>query len=110
MNTEKVAQAVKDYLITLAIADKLPLDMTLLDLDSLEEVIKSTEEDNEIAYEKAGSYLSDGEISLEEMVEAIAKHSDQNDLIDNVEGVVVWFKVENRFTCDEFLNLIEYTV
>ena len=109
MNAEKIALAVKNYLITLAIADKLPLDMTQLELDSLTEVIQSTEEDdNETAYEHAGNYLSDGELTTEQMVEAIAKHENQADLIDDVEGVVVWEKVERTFDCEEFLDLIGY--
>ena len=109
MNAEKIAIAVKTYLVTLAIADKLPLDMTQLELDSLTEVIQSTEEDdNEVAYEKAGNYLSDGELTTAQMVEAIAKHEDPSDLIDDVEGVLVWEKVTGTFDCEEFLDLIGY--
>lgn len=109
MNAEKIAIAVKKYLITLAIADKLPLDMTELELDSLTEVIQSTEEDdNEVAYEKAGNYLSDGELTTAEMVEAIAKHEIPSDPIEFVEGVLVWQKVVGVFDCEEFLDLIGY--
>lgn len=107
MNAEKIALAVKNYLITLALADKLPSDLNDLELDSLEEVIKDTEEDD--AYiEKAGHYLSDGDISTKEMCLRINKHEDQNDYIDNVDGVLVWCKVTNNFTCAEFLDLIGF--
>ena len=58
--------------------------------------------------ERASNYLSDGDLSIEEMVEAIAEHTDGNDMIDNVEGVVVWEKVEYAFTCDYFLQEIQY--
>lgn len=40
----------------------------------------------EKAIELASHYLSDGEISTKEMIEAIAAHKDQTDLIDNVGG------------------------
>ena len=40
------------------------------------------------------------------MIEAIANHEDQSDMIDNVEGVVVWEKVEYSFTCEDFLSEI----
>lgn len=117
MNAETIAKAVKDYLITLAIADKLPLDMTQLETDSLEEVIQSAidndDEDvvkNAEAYELAGNYLvGDGEQTIEEMVELIAANEDQDSLIDYVKGVEVWEKVEFEFTCKYFLNLINYT-
>jgi hypothetical protein len=105
----KIAQAVKDYLVDLAINDKLPMDMTQLSIEGLEKAIKTalpTEEEN--AIELAMHYLCDGDISTEEMVEAIANHEDQKDLIDNVEGVVVWEKVELSFTCEDFLREIGY--
>jgi hypothetical protein len=56
--------------------------------------------------EKAENYLSDGSISTAEMIRRIEKHEDQYDFIDNVGGVVVWEKVQNSFTCEEFLNMI----
>lgn len=58
--------------------------------------------------EAASHYLCDGDISTKEMVEAIYNHKDQNDMIDNVEGVIVWEKVENTFNCAEFLEQIDY--
>lgn len=67
---------------------------------------KPSEEEN--AIELASHYLSDGELSIKEMVEAIANHEDQSDMIDDVEGVVVWEKVEWTFTCEQFLEEIGY--
>lgn len=58
------------------------------------------------AIELASHYLCDGELSTREMIEAIANHEDQSDMIDNVEGVVVWEKVEYSFTCEDFLSEI----
>jgi hypothetical protein len=57
----------------------------------------------------AGSYLSAGaENDVETMVELIKNNADQNQLIDYVDGVDVWEKVEFEFTCNAFLKLIGY--
>ena len=48
------------------------------------------------------------EMTTEEMVEAIANHPDEDDYIDNVDGVIVWYKVVNEFTCSAFLDEIDY--
>jgi hypothetical protein len=60
------------------------------------------------AFEKAGEYLCEGDINTPHQLSNIVNHKDQSDLIDNVEGVVVWEKVELEFTCKEFLELIGY--
>jgi hypothetical protein len=59
---------------------------------------------------EAMHYLCDSEeMSIREQVEAIATHEDSEDLIDNVEGVVVWESLEGRYKCSEFLySLIGY--
>lgn len=108
MNATKIAQAIKAHLVALAVADQFPLDLTQLDEQALESVIEATEEGNEKAYEEAGHYLSDGDITTAEMVDAIANHEDQNDFIDNVEDVLVWEKVTYSFTCKDFLDMIGY--
>jgi hypothetical protein len=58
--------------------------------------------------ENASHYLSDGDISTREMVERIMEHSEENgdDYIDNVEGVVVWQKLEWSITCNDFMEMI----
>ena len=107
MNTTKIAEAIKEHLVSLAINDELPMDMTKLSISKLKKVIESTlpsKKDKAIAL--AEHYLSDGDISTEEMIEAIANHDNQSDMIDNVDGVVVWEKVEWSFTCEDFLNEI----
>jgi hypothetical protein len=60
----------------------------------------------EQAISLASHYLCDGDMSTKEMIEAIAAHEDQTDLIDNVDGVVVLDKVEWSFTCEDFLSEI----
>ncbi len=55
----------------------------------------------------AGGFLSaDADNDIETMVELIKNSPDQNQLIDYVDGVDVWEKVEFEFTCKEFIKLI----
>ena len=55
----------------------------------------------------AGGYLSAGaENDIPTMVDLIKNNPDQNQLIDYVDGVDVWEKVEFEFTCKEFIELI----
>ena len=110
MQTTKIAQAVKDYLVDLAVKDKLPSDFTQLSVAKLEKAIKSAlPTPREQAIELASHYLSDGDLTVEQMVEAIYNHEDENELIDYVDGVVVWEKVEYSFTCEQFIQEIGYT-
>jgi hypothetical protein len=43
-----------------------------------------------------------------EAVRAIVNHKDQDAYVDWVDGIIVWDKVTNTFTCEEFLDEIEY--
>ena len=108
MNAKEIANAVKTHLIGLAINDKLPVDMNELNIADLEAAIQAVlpnNEDKEV--ENALHYLSDGdELSSKQMIEAIRNWPDQHDLIDNVDGVVVWEPLEHTFTCMAFLDLI----
>ncbi len=55
----------------------------------------------------AMNYLCDSEDnSISDQIELIKNHEDGEDFIDNVEGVIVWDKVVNVFTCNEFIDLI----
>ena len=106
----EAAKAIKEHLIQLAVDDKLPLDMTQLDIQPLVDIIgehQLTAKEKAIA--EAGHYLcDDSELSIEEQVEAIAKQADEDGtvMIDYVEGVMVWQPIENKYDCDEFLQLI----
>ena len=74
---------------------------------SNEFIEKSKPSAKDKAIESASHYLCDSdELTIEEQIEAIANHEDQYDMIDNVEGVIVWEKVEWSFTCDSFLDQI----
>lgn len=50
----------------------------------------------------------DDEYTIPEMIEAIQEQAkiDGNTMIDYVNGVMVWQKVQLEFTCDEFLKQI----
>lgn len=107
MKSLEIAKSVKEYLVKLAVEDKLPMDLTLLDEKQIAEIIAEhlpTKMDSVI--EAASHYLSDADLSIAEQIEAIKNHSDMDDFIDQVEGVLVWAKVEYTFSCDEFLDLI----
>ena len=78
-------------------------------IDASNEFIEQSKlSERDIMIERASHYLCDGDLTTEEMVDAIANHEDQYDMIDNVEGVKVWEKVEYSFTCDDFLQEIGY--
>lgn len=69
--------------------------------------ITSHEVNKEKAIEKAGYYLcGNDEFIIAEQVKSITEHKNSDDYIDNVKGVTVWKKMEYRFTCKEFLDLI----
>jgi hypothetical protein len=52
--------------------------------------------------------VNDSDITIDEMVKLIAEHKNQHDFIDNVDEVVVWENVEDKFTCKDFLETIGY--
>lgn len=48
---------------------------------------------------------------MEEQIRAIAAHAenvDGNAWVDDVEGVVVWEKLENSLRCQDFLDMIDW--
>ena len=58
---------------------------------------------------KAQQYLcADDDYDLINQFNNIVNNVNQDELIDYVDEVVVWSKVEFEFTCKEFLNLIGY--
>jgi hypothetical protein len=64
---------------------------------------------NREVLKKASIYLSvnDSE-GLIFMVKQIIAHENQDELIDYIDGVVVWTKMELELTCKEFLEQIGY--
>ena len=114
MNTMKIAEAVKAHLVNLTINDKLPMDMTDLSEFGIEKVIKKaikeqTPSKRQIMIDKAEQFLAyDNEVSTAEMIELIDKCEDENEIIDYIDGVSVWEKVEFSFTCEQFLEQIDF--
>lgn len=118
MTTKQIneaAIAIKLHLIQLAADNKLPADMTELDATFIVDIIKKfqpTAMDKAIA--EAAHYLCDLdlELSIREQVEAIAKQAEEDgtEMIDNVEGVVVWEPLEGKYDCDQFLQMIGWPV
>jgi len=108
MKTNEIAQAVKDYIVDLAVNDKLPMDLTQLSTDELEEVIKSklpTKEEERI--ERASHYLcEDDEFTIADQLALIDAQAeiDDNVMLDHVDNVIVWEKVEYSFTVSSFLD------
>jgi hypothetical protein len=107
-----IASAIKEYLIDLALEDKLPMDMTELDEMAMSEIIeKNLPTAKDEAIEHARHYLCDSdEMTIEQQIEAIADQADEDGsvMIDEVEGVIVWEPLEDKFDCDEFLQLINW--
>ena len=57
---------------------------------------------------KAMKLLScdEGFEGIRKMVELIKKNKNQDELIDNIDDVQVWEKIEFQFSCKEFIELI----
>lgn len=73
-------------------------------VDKLMNAFEPTPED------KASEILSsDDEYSLKDMIELIQDQDavDGSCMIDYVDGVIVWEKMQMEFTCDEFLKYID---
>lgn len=112
MRTKEIAQAVKDYIVDLAVNDKLPMDLTQLSTDELEEVIKSQLPTAEEArLERASHFLCDGDdMTVADQLALIDAQAEIDDsvMLDDVEGVIVWEKIEYSFTVEDFLYEIEH--
>lgn len=108
MKTKEIALAIKQHLIDMSNTDRLPSDLTLLDENELIKIIDSVKPSvREIEIKKAMDFLVGDRDSVIKQLEAIENTVDKTTLIDYVDGVDVWEKIEFSFTCDEFLSLIK---
>ena len=106
----EIATEIKQYLIKLAMDYSLPNDLTLLDETKLVEIVQRKLPTNkDYIRNEASHYLCEGEISIEDQIQLISNHENEDDFIDDVEGVMVWLPVERHFTCYEFLQMIGYS-
>lgn len=115
MSQEKslqIATAIKKHLIQLEFAGLT--DMSQVDENALAEIINGfAPTRQETAIDEASHYLcffddeeTGEEVSIRTQLERIAAHPDQDDFIDNVDGVMVWEKVEYSFTCGQFIDQV----
>lgn len=75
--------------------------------DALLNFIRGVDCAKELETENAGHYLCEtDEWDVEEQIALIKLHKNQDDLIDDVDGVMVWEPLERRFTCKDFLEMI----
>ena len=113
MKHDETALAIKNLLVKLAVEDKLPMDMTMLDETMF---IPILEAENPIAFldtsirrkqkmiDNARQFLvTDSDQEIQEMIDLIEANPDENQEIDYVEGVEVWEKVHYSFTCKSFM-------
>lgn len=110
----QIAEQVKAVLVQMTADDKLPSDMTTLDVSFIEDILneRDTELEADKPYQNAEHYLcddSDGDgMNVRQMVDAISQQAerDASMMIDHVSGVLVWEAVEYRFSCSDFLDAI----
>ena len=107
---------VKEIATAVRIAVENQLDPMGHDSDALEQVILDTisglvptAEDERI--ERASHYLcTENDLTIVDQLALIDAQAeiDDTEMLDNVEGVIVWQKVEWSFTVGEFLDEIEH--
>lgn len=104
-----VADKVEEHLIMLAIENKLPMDMTELDLT---EVVQNAVEQHRKEFRTdvlnaMGHYLSNDPSEFPELIEKIeAAEDDPDTLIDSIDGISMWEPLEGRWTVDQFKTVI----
>lgn len=120
MDAKELSIAIKAKLVELASNDQLPMDMNQLDASVIENIINEfipetgenwkpdSNDTFKKLFDRAGRYLCDNdECSIAEQITLIRAHENQKDLIDNIEGVLVWSPLSFSLSCDEFFSLIE---
>lgn len=108
LNAEKIAKAIREYLVEKSENNGLMLDLYQLGIHELANIILEAQPDPDNMIELAGNFLSGFHSEIFPMIEAIVAHEDQNELIDYVNGVVVWENVEFSMSCTAFLLAIGY--
>lgn len=104
MNVTKTAKQIKALLVKMAINDTLPMDMTQLPLKRIETILKRNNKLSRV--DKAAQILvADGDKEIKKMIKLV-EAADEDELIDYIDGVEVWEKVEFSFTVKSFLQEI----
>lgn len=105
MNVEKTAKEIKDLLVELANSEML-LDINTLSIESIEEVLRRNNVRSRLEW-ACDILCGDDDNSIEEQIKLIEACEDDTMYIDNIDGVVVWEKLEWSLTVSEFLEQIE---
>ena len=103
-NLAKIKNYIKDILVSKAIDDTLPMDMTQLDVDGLFDLAECCI--------KAEEFLCVDEASIVDQVRAIISEQEYEPttMIDYIDGVQVIEQFEFTFTVKDFLEQIGYSI
>lgn len=101
-NLAKIKSYIKDILVSRAIDDTLPMDMTQLDVDGLFDLAECCI--------KAEEFLCVDEASVVDQVRAIINEEDTTAMIDYIDGVQIIEQFEFTFTAKDFLEHIGYSL
>ncbi len=107
---------IKEIATAVRIAVENQLDPMGHDSNELEQLILNTingflPTEEELRIERASHYLCDSDdMTIADQLALIEAQADidEDEMIDNVEGVIVWEKVEWSFTVEDFLYEIEH--
>lgn len=99
-NLAKIKTYIKAIIVSKAMDDTLPMDMTELDIDDLFDLAE--------ACIKAEEFLCDDETNIVEQVRAIIREDDATTMIDHIEDVCPIEQFEFNFTVKDFLEHIGY--
>ena len=100
-NLDEIKSYIKNILVSRAIDDTLPMDMTELDIDGLFDLAE--------ACIKAEEFLCVDEASVVDQVRAIINEEDETKMIDYIDDVCPIEQFEFNFTAKDFLIQIGYS-
>ncbi len=100
-NLAKIKSYIKVILVSRAIDDTLPMDMTQLDVDGLFDLAECCI--------KAEQFLCVDEASIVDQVRAIINEENKVAMIDHIDNVCPIERFEFSFTAKDFLEQIGYS-
>lgn len=107
MNTQLVAEEIKSHLVKLAASFKLPSDLTQLNTKPIERILQKSI-DNNFTKDQMATFLSNDLEEHDEIIKILRKELKENpdQMLDFVDGINVWEKVEQSFTVRTFCEQI----
>ena len=97
MNVEKTALEIKE---------RLTATNGNLSLDEIKEVLRNNNQRSRLEW-ACDILCGDSDEEIEKQIKLIEACDDDTELIDSIDGVVVWEKLEWSLTVSEFLEQIE---